>query len=149
MNLAAFLSVIRSSEGTAKFPDPYAVTFGERLTLTDFSDHPHALGWRGYQWKGKWMTAAGAYQINYPTWLDIKAGAGLADFTPASQDAAAAWLIENRAHAMAAVEAGNFEQAVTLCAPIWASLPGSTSGQPQALLADLMDIYAAQGGSFA
>lgn len=148
-NLAPFLATLRSSEGTAKFPDPYAVTFGEKFTIVDFSNHPHALGWPGYPWRGKWETAAGAYQINYPTWLDIQAALRLPDFSPASQDAAAAWLIENRAHASAAIEAGDFEGAISLCSPIWASLPGSSAGQSQARLADLKDIYTAQGGLIA
>lgn len=147
-NLVAFLAVIRSSEGTAKSSNPYAVTFGEQFTISDFSNHPALLGWRGYQWKGIWETAAGAYQINKPTWLDIQNALSLIDFSPASQDQAAVWLISNRAHAADVIAAGKFDIAINACSRIWASLPGSTSGQPQARLLDLKDIYIQQGGIY-
>jgi muramidase (phage lysozyme) len=145
-NLEAFLAMIRFSEGTVKATDPYAVTFGNSFTIQDFSDHPHALGWPGYLWKGIHETASGAYQITYPTWLVLKSRLGLSDFSPASQDEAAIELIREKG-ALDLVEAGRLEAAIALCHGIWASLPGSTSGQPQASLASLSQAYTEAGGT--
>jgi muramidase (phage lysozyme) len=147
-NLAAFLKTITHSEGTDKASDPYAVTFGNAFTIEDFSDHPHALGWPGYLWKGIHETASGAYQITYPTWLALKARLNLPDFSPASQDAAATELIREKG-ALDLVEGGQFAEAIERCHGIWASLPGSTSGQPQATMANLIQAYSAAGGGFA
>jgi len=147
-NLDAFLAMLRHSEGTDKADDPYAVTFGESFTIKDFSDHPHALGWPGYLWKGIHETASGAYQITYPTWFILKSRLGLQDFSPASQDEAAIELIREKG-ALDLVEAGRLEAAIALCHGIWASLPGSTSGQPQASLASLSQAYTQAGGELA
>lgn len=147
-NMSAFLATIRASEGTAKAADPYAVTFGEQYVITDFSDHPALKGWGGYLWKGIHETAAGAYQITKGTWLDIKKAINPVDFSPFWQDQGAAWLVTIRGGAEQAIDAGDFGAAVAKCSQIWASLPGSTSGQPQARLADLENIYAAAGGKF-
>jgi muramidase (phage lysozyme) len=147
-NLAAFLATIRHSEGTDKADDPYAVTFGNAFTIQDFSDHPHALGWPGFLWHGIHETASGAYQITYPTWLRLKAKLGLTDFSPASQDAAATELIREKG-ALDLVEGGQFAEAVDRCHNVWASLPGSSSGQPQATMAALVQAYTSAGGGFA
>jgi lysozyme len=147
-NIDAFLAMIRTSEGTARADNPYAVTFGESFTIQDFSDHPHALGWPGYLWKGIHETASGAYQITYPTWLVLKARLNLPDFSPASQDAAAIELIREKG-ALDLVNGGQIATAIERCSGIWASLPGSNSGQPQAKMADLMQAYTSAGGGFA
>lgn len=147
-NLTAFLKMIQFSEGTAKADDPYAVTFGNAFTISDFSDHPHALGWPGYLWKGIHETASGAYQITYPTWTALKARLGLPDFSPASQDAAATELIREKG-ALDLVESGQVAEAIELCHGIWASLPGSSSGQPQATMASLIQAYQSNGGGLA
>lgn len=147
-NAQAFLATIRRSEGTYKTANPYAATFGEAFTIEDFSDHPHALGWPGYLWKGIHETASGAYQITYPTWVRLKAKLGLPDFSPASQDAAAIELIRE-AKALDAVNGGMVMDAILACSGIWASLPGSTSGQPQTQLGTLVQAYTSAGGGFA
>jgi muramidase (phage lysozyme) len=147
-NAQAFLSMIQISEGTAKAPNPYAVTFGEAFTIQDFSDHPHALGWPGFLWKGIHETASGAYQITYPTWVRMKAKLGLSDFSAFSQDAAALELIRE-AKALEAVNGGRVTDAIAACSGIWASLPGSTSRQPQTKLGTLVQAYSAAGGGFA
>lgn len=144
-NLEAFLATVRHSEGTDGKSDPYAVTFGDAFTIQDFSDHPHALGWPGYLWKGIHETAAGAYQIIYPTWLRLKAKLGLIDFSPSSQDAAACELIRE-VDALDLINEGHLAAVIARCSSIWASLPGSTSGQPEVMLASLIDFYTASGG---
>ena len=47
------------------------------------------------------------------------------------------------------VQAGQFAEAIERCHDIWASLPGSRSGQPQATLATLTQFYTSNGGGFA
>jgi len=139
-NETGFLAMLRFSEGTARAPNPYAVTFGDAFTISDFSDHPHALGWAGYPWRGIRETAAGAYQINYPCWLGCKKVYGALNFSPAEQDRLALCLVNER-HALQLVNSGDIETAIALCSAEWASLPGSQSGQPQQRLTDLLSAY--------
>lgn len=161
-NVAAFLAMVRHSEGTAKAINPYCVCFGYKFTITDFSDHPAVLGtWIGADGKigepldflgaayvGKRSTAAGAYQLIKPTWVSLKARLSLPNFTGPSQDAAAIELIRE-AGALDLVFGGRVAEGIAKCHGIWASLPGSTSGQPQRSMADLVRTYADSGGAFA
>jgi muramidase (phage lysozyme) len=155
-NLEAFLATLRSSEGTAKYPNPYAVTFGGKFTITDFRDHPALLGtWHGEpldflgpQYKGLVSTAAGAYQLIKPTWLAAKTVLRLPDFGVASQDAAATLLIREHG-ALDLVNAGEIAAAIAKCSSVWASLPGGTSGQPQHPVDQLLAWYGSAGGALA
>ena len=155
-NLQAFLATIRHSEGTDRAANPYRVVYGYGHTIVDLSDHPAVTGeWRGAPldslgplYAGKISTAAGAYQIIKPTWLACKAQLQLPDFTGPSQDQAAALLIRQRG-ALELVNQGAFEDAVTRCATVWASLPGANAGQPERTLADLTEAYMTAGGSLA
>lgn len=156
LNLAAFLATIRHSEGTDKAPDPYRVVYAYKYTIKDLSDHPAITGeWHGESlaslgpaYVGKISTAAGAYQIIRPTWLSLKARLSLPDFTGPSQDAAAVELIRE-AGALDLVNGGRVAEAIGKCHGIWASLPGSTSGQPQRTMAELVQAYGKAGGAFA
>jgi muramidase (phage lysozyme) len=158
-NLAAFLRLIIHSEGSDQYPDPYSVTYGCNVTkffIRDFSNHPAILGWYGVpldhlgsRYVGKYSTAAGAYQITKPTWLDIGRAIHLKDFSKESQDSACIWLIQCRARALNLINGGNVQEAIVACSRIWASLPGSSSGQPQAKMANLIQFYTENGGGFA
>ena len=55
------------------------------------------------------------------------------------------WLIKEH-HALELVNRGAINEAISACSALWASLPGSTSGQPQRKLADLIDVYSHAGG---
>lgn len=147
-NLAAFLSMLRVSEGTALAGDPWAVVFGYAFTITDFSDHPACLGWPGAVTKFGHTTAAGAYQIEKATWLGCKRELNLPDFSKDSQDTAATLLIR-QVGALPLVEAGQIEAAIAKCGHLWASLPSSTAGQPTEQIAKLIGAYGNAGGSFA
>lgn len=152
--------MIRHSEIGDRAADPYRVVFGFKHTIVDLSDHPVSTG----EWKGEPLpdsmciaaglnppcksTAAGAYQITHPTWEGLKALGKLPDFSQASQDDAAVMLIRN-ARALDMVFAGQVGDAITACRGIWASLPGSNVGQPTRTFADLINVYANQGGAFA
>lgn len=156
-NVQAFLSVLRSSEGTAGAGDPYRVVYGYGVTLRDLSGHPVDTGeWLGVVLPdgvcalagfgpGCKSTAAGAYQIIRPTWRSVAGSVGLVDFGPASQDAAAIELIRRRG-ALGDVQGGRFGQAVAKVAPEWASLPGNYAGQGQRSIQQLAAWYTAAGG---
>jgi len=101
-SLDQLLSAIRLVEGTSG-ADGYHTLYGGQL-WEDLSDHPYKLGWEGVPLSdaqcaragrspGCRSWAAGAYQFNKATWDDAAAGAGLVDFSPESQDQAAAWLL--------------------------------------------------------
>ena len=127
-----------------------------RHTIVDMSDHPAITGeWKGEpldflgpDYKGLISTAAGKYQITKHTWEACQGALNLPDFGPQSQDAAATLLIKQKG-ALDAVNGGRVADAIALCHEVWASLPGSTSGQPQASLASLVQAYTANGGAFA
>ena len=132
------------------------MVFGFKHTIADLSNHPAITGeWKGEpldflgpDYKGMISTAAGKYQITKHTWMGLKVALNLLDFGPASQDAAATLLIKQKG-ALEAVNAGRVAAAIDLCRGVWASLPGSTSGQPQASLAVLERYYSENGGAFA
>jgi lysozyme len=167
-NIAAFLGMIRQAEGTAASPDPYAVCYGYRHTIQDFSNHPSVTAqdksrlpvtneWRGERLPddmcrnagfgpGCVSSAAGAYQIIRPTWLKAQAALNLPDFGPESQDAAAVYLIERR-HALEDVKAGRLAAAVDKCRNEWASLPGNYAKQGQRDLSTLAAWYQQHGGT--
>mgnify|MGYP005812482729 CR=1 FL=1 len=159
-NEAAFLALIRMSEGTAREPDPYRVCYGYRHVIQSLDDHPKATG----EWSGERLpdemcrgaglrpgcvsTAAGAYQIIYPTWRSLQRRLRLPDFGPTSQDRAALALVAGRG-ALDDVRDGRIQTAVAKCAREWASLPGGMAGQPHRRMDDLIAAYAAAGGAIA
>ncbi len=155
-NVRAFLAMIAAAEGTSRAADPYRVCYGYRHTIRSLAEHPAVSGeWAGEPldnlgpaYRGKRSTAAGRYQIIRPTWEATRRALALPDFGPASQDAAAVYLIKRRG-ALPAVQAGQLQRAVSLCAQEWASLPGSTAGQPQRQMAFLADTYTSNGGALA
>jgi lysozyme len=143
-NLAAFLAMIRVSEGTAG-PNGYSTLVGGRL-FDDYADHPRVLV--DLPNLGIKSSAAGAYQILRRTWDGVAGKLGLPDFSPASQDAAAVELIRQRA-ALPDVLAGRFAAAVDKCKKEWASLPGAGYGQRENSLARLEAAYVNAGGTVA
>lgn len=159
-NIAAFLSLLRQSEGTESAGDPYSVCYGYGHTIRNFDDHPAITGeWGGARLPdamcknagfgpGCKSTAAGAYQIIRPTWINLKNALGLSDFTSASQDAAAVELIRRRA-ALEDVKAGRIEAAIKKSRNEWASLPGNYAGQGQRNINTLLGWYDQAGGTFA
>lgn len=155
-NAIAFLDMLAHAEGTDRADDEYRVCYAYRYTIKSLSDHPAITGeWQGEsianlgpQYAGKVSTAAGRYQIIRKTWSGCKQALGLADFSPASQDMAALYLIKSRG-ALDAVIAGDVEAAIFKCRSEWASLPGGGSGQPQRKLAELLDAYTQNGGKLA
>lgn len=127
-NVKAFLALIRRLESG----DNYGIIYGGSK-FTDFSAHPNIrIPFHNPRRSGDglndYSTAAGAYQITYPTWLTIQAVAFLPDFSPKSQDEAAVWLLQSRG-VLNHIIAGNFTDAIRKASPTWASLPFSDAGQ--------------------
>ena len=145
-NVRAFLHVIRAGEGTAD-EDGYRRQFGGEL-FTDFSRHPNRAITKTLGDKQLTSTAAGAYQFLGRTWSECQAALSLPDFSPASQDLAAVFLIARRKGLEHAI-AGRLEQAIAACANEWASLPGSPYGQPTKTLAQCHAVYKQHGGTYA
>ena len=143
-NLAAFLWMLRVSEGTSG-PDGYRTIVGGQL-FSDYSRHPEVKVWLPAL--GIYSTAAGAYQQIRRTWFGVRDKLGLPDFSPQSQDAAAVELIRQRG-ALADVKAGRFDVAVEKCKKEWASLPGAGYGQRENTLARLQSAYTTAGGYLA
>jgi lysozyme len=138
-NVQAFLMMVRTGEGTAD-SGGYNRFFGGG-SFTDLSQHPNVAHTAG----GYTSTAAGAYQILYSTWLEAQAALNLPDFSPASQDAAAVWLIKRRG-ALADVINGAVDAAISKCNKEWASLAGSPYGQPTRTLGQDETLFAQYGG---
>ena len=142
-NLSAFLMMIRTAEGTAG-ADGYRMMFGGKL-FDSFIDHPREAIVFKLNGKPYKSTAAGAYQFLEVTWNECKTVLKLRDFSPESQDAAAAYLI-NRRHAMGYVLNGNLRTAIELCCKEWASLPGSPYGQPTISMEKAAELFTQFGG---
>ncbi len=153
--VGAFLYMIRASEHV--FPRDvendaaYGIFYGGSR-FRNFADHPVNTGEkRGVPLSdaickaaglrpGCVSTAAGAYQIIRPTWNRLKSTYGLPDFSPASQDAAAIYLLlESGAYDL--IVQGKIEEAIKKASKIWASLPGNTYQQSPKTLAYAIDRF--------
>ena len=107
-----------------------------------------SIAFLGPRYEGQISTAAGRYQLNCPTWVRLKQLLALPDFTGPSQDDACIQLIKERG-ALSLINQGAIADAITLLHSTWASLPGSTAGQPTTSFADLIRSYTEAGGAFA
>ena len=143
MNLYAFLWMVRHAEGTAGM-NGYRTMFGGGL-FNSFADHPRQKIRRRSGAKYITSTAAGAYQFLEGTWDDCAAILDLPDFSPASQDRAARYLVFRR-KAMPDILAGKLYSAIRKCNKEWASLPGSPYGQPTITLDKALALYLEAGG---
>lgn len=143
-NVQAFLKAIRLGEGTSDEEGYYRIVGGG--TFTDDSVHPKVKVYIPRY--DVYSTAAGAYQIIWPTWQGLCRQYDFPDFSPAVQDEAAVALIAEK-RALGDVKAGRLADAVAKCAPIWASLPGSDAGQRTESLDAVELVYLQNGGTIA
>lgn len=157
-NLTAFLNMPAFSEGTATHPltrnSGYDVIVtgldGKPEIFTDYRDHPFAAGRpaKVFNRQGEKSTASGRYQQLYRFWPHYQKQMALPDFSPTSQDKLAAQLISER-RALADIERGDIERAISKCRTIWASLPGAGYGQREHRLDTLIQVYQQAGGKLA
>lgn len=144
-NVQALLAMIKKFESDGK----YNVLYGGG-TFADYSKHPQVRVpfFNPATQKPDYSTAAGAYQINFPTWSTVLKYAGAGDFSPASQDAAAVWLLKLNG-ALAAIMDGDFDTAIRLASKTWASLPYTASKQNHVSQAAAQLAYVQAGGRLA
>lgn len=155
-NVQAFLRVIRNGESSQEdsaYWWLYGSTAAKPVLATNLADHPRVKTYEKYDGQfiknGKidYTTAAGAYQIVASTWdSTIQTALRLPDFSPASQDLAAVYLLIYR-KALDHVLAGRFEQACAACRSEWVSMPGASVGdQPTKSAASALAVFRKYGG---
>lgn len=138
-NVAAFLKLIRFAEHRTDSDEVYFLLYGGRQTFTDTSQHPN----RAITAWGHTSTAAGAYQILYPTWKEAKDKGVVSDFSKASQDKLARAKLQSRG-ALSAIQKGDIERAIPFLRSEWTSLPGAKqSKMTMAQARVLFDQYVA------
>jgi muramidase (phage lysozyme) len=148
--LAALMATIRQYESG----NNYLMLYGNTVSTYPQTDHPYFLGWPGVVLPpntctaagfkpGCITTAAGGYQFISTTWRKYQNPGS--DFSPASQDAAAANLL-TALGAVASLQAGNVQAAFQQASTQWASMPYSSSGQPKQTLATVMTSFQNFGG---
>jgi muramidase (phage lysozyme) len=149
-NLAAFLTTIARSEGTASIGDRgynclVGSTARQPILFGNYADHPRLK----IQLRPDLVSsAAGRYQILARFYDAYRARLGLPDFSPDSQDAIATQMIRER-NALVDIEAGRFDEAVAKVSNIWASLPGAGYGQHENTVAALRQAFTEAGGTVA
>lgn len=143
-NVRAFLMALRLGEGTLGDIGYYTIVGGQ--TFDDDSKHPKiAVFLPRY---GVKSTAAGAYQIIWPTWQGLVKQYGFSDFSPDTQDeCAVALIVEKRA--LDDVIAGRLSEAIGKCSAIWASLPGSKAAQRIESFSSIEKLFLSSGGTLA
>lgn len=120
-NVGKFLDFLGAAEGAS-----YNTIVGGG-SFSSYDRHPGIVGVRTKEGPS---TAAGKYQITKQTYDDIAPKLGITDFSPASQDRIALELIR-RNGALADVQSGNYEAAISKLGGTWASLPSSPYSQPK------------------
>jgi muramidase (phage lysozyme) len=146
-DINAMIDTIRFSEHGADLlknsDDGYDVivgsTPGHPILFKDYSRHPHILN------VALNSTAAGGYQMIFPTWSRIKTKIKAQDMTPPWQDRGAIELLSERG-ALEALADGDFTSALTRAAAEWASLPASTAGQHTQNIDLLTNYFKSVGG---
>ena len=131
--IRAFLDLISWAEGS-----DYTTIYGYRK-FSSFADHPRRRITAG----GNTSDAAGRYQFLASTWDEVKKALGLKDFSPASQDLAAVYLIDKKRKALKFVEQGTkgLKQALDLLSYEWASFPPARYPQKTRSFEDLTNKY--------
>ena len=148
-NLAAFLSVIRYIEADAVarslgVPSYNVIAGGD--AFTDYSEHPFILNPSRRRPLG--TTASGAYQQVVGTWKMARDALGLTDFSPASQDAAAVWILQTkRPRSYSHVLAGNFTQAARELVNEWEAFKKMLAGAYPITMEMAANHYTMQGGT--
>lgn len=152
-NVAAFLALIRRVESA----DDYGVIAGG-ARFTDFSEHPYVREWDRVKPLG--TTASGAYQMVRATWAMARDALGLEDFSPASQDAAAEWLLKYKVPGQnivmpegtgnyELVAAGRFDEAIAALRLEWEAFDRMLAGRYHVTLAQAREYLQANGAVLA
>lgn len=163
-NVEAFLLMLRFAEhddDNVRSGRDFTTFYGGS-TFTNLSDHPVLTGEKkGVPLPEKYCravglspgcvsTAAGALQINVPTWREFRAWGGprLPDFSPLSQLEIGRRILR-KIGAFDLIREGKFADAVFLARKRWASLPGADTGQPEKSVDYVFNAYQNAGGVLA
>lgn len=165
VNMPEFLDTVAWSEGTSKLSGSasakLSVNDGYDVIVTgvdgpevfiDYSDHPFAhrpaklIRPSTPTRDALFSTASGRYQVLCRYFEAYKAQLKLPDFSPLSQDLVAIQQIKERKNSFGIsaydlIGQGNIAAAISLCAGIWASLPGNAYAQGGNTLAALLDQW--------
>jgi muramidase (phage lysozyme) len=156
-NVLAFKALLRQLEANGRYDVIAGYPAHADAIFTDFSEHPYVLAPNRPRYIG--TTASGAYQMVRQTWALARDNLGLTDFSPASQDAAAEWLLKFKVPGQNAVNpegtgnyeliaAGQFNDAIAQLGPEWESLAKMAQGRYFMTLAQARDFIVAQGGVY-
>jgi muramidase (phage lysozyme) len=151
-NRHAFRVVISDCEGTPG-DEGYRALFGWRpgngKVFASFADHPRQFfPYKQLDGTVVRTSAAGKYQATATTWDDFIRECGPHDFSPASQDKFADWLI-TKCGAMPDVDAGRLREAIEKCGGRWASLPSARVPQPRRSYEFCVQSFIKAGGVLA
>lgn len=159
-NRKAMLDTIAWSEGTSRHPltknDGYDVivtgidSYGHASleVFTDYSQHPFMTrAPKKINAAGLESTASGRYQILRRFWLIEMHAHNYPSFEPTWQDEYVMQQFRERSNALALLDLGRFDAAITAISGLWASLPGKAYvGQHQHTFDALLSVYQAAGG---
>lgn len=143
-NASAMLMAIRGGESSLT-DDAFFIRWGGTgqapKRFDDLSRHPRILepGPNGPS------SAAGALQITMSTYDDFAPKLGITDFSRESQLIIGLAIMDHEG-ALDLVLAGDIRGAVDKLGGRWASLPSSTSGQPQVKFERFLSLYLKYGG---
>ena len=152
----AFLDVLAHGEGTAyhaqakSADDQYRITFcgdGAHIKaskLTSFKDHPRERCCNPVGERIICATAAGRYMFLERTWDWVMKKLLLPDFSPASQDLAALYLLDVSGALDELIVRDNVPKAIAKASRFWAPMPGNGYNQPQTKIKELLRVYTAR-----
>ena len=121
--IRAFLDLIAWKESQG-----YNSLVGNK-TFSSFQDHPGVLNPQLYSQTGQNSDAAGRYQFISTTFTPLKNSLNLPDFSPISQDKAAALLLVQLG-ASSKIMSGDIAGAILSSRSTWSSLPGASQSDP-------------------
>lgn len=118
----ALLDTIRAAEGGRDYNILFGDTASNPKVFDTYSRHPNKYN-AEYD-----TTAAGAYQINYPTYNEFAKKIGVNDFSPESQDKIALAIAEYEygPNIWKDLETGKYEQVTSALNGRWPSLEGGS-----------------------
>ena len=153
-NIQAFLYLIRVAENTAHI-DGYRQMWDGSLFEVDLRSDKSKPPYYKYQDRpkevyigkgGEVSSAGGAYNLRVKVWEWCKESLGLTDFTPASQDQAAIFLLGIN-NSLENIKKGNLAQAIYQNRKTWAGLPGSgDAARSRVSYGKLLSLFKAAGG---
>jgi lysozyme len=137
-HVRAFLDMISYAEGTSGKNGYYTCFTGKRIK--SLAVHPGNVICAVYSGSKLCSTATGRYQFLKRTWDSVAEKIAAFTFSAIEQDRGAVYLLHEQ-RALHDIKNNRFEAAVKKVKNIWASMPGSSFGQPLKKMNDLKKKY--------